>query len=225
MEINGRRSSVGVNDFVFIYPGQHHESLDTDEDEYELFDIKFSTAEPVNADVVPVIPNLLKVANTAGVISALERLTRAKALRQDGNDIVVLVYLAELLMLVSEESRRSSTAVAFESDIDLSIQQAVDYINLHFNEQLRIDDLAGLVHISPSHFAATFKRIIGVSPIEMLIRTRISRAKEFLQYTNFPIKRIASECGFNSTQYFARLFCKREGVSPKDYRANLRPSD
>ena len=221
IDVNGNRFDVGRDDFVFIYPREHHESFDTDNDEYELFDIKFSTTNAIDRNIIPKIPTVISIRNTAGIISSLERLSRSKAL---GVTSTTLIYLVELLMLLVEESKRTERTVSVQTDMDLSIEQAVEYISLHYNEQITIDELASLVHVSPSHFAATFKETKGISPIEMLIRTRISRAKEFLEYTNFPTKRIASECGFNSTQYFARLFSKRVGQSPKQFRSTVHHS-
>ena len=221
IEVDGTRSAVGPDDFVFIFPEEYHESFDTDDDEYELFDIKFSAIEGIDRKFVPNIPTVINVRNTAGIISSLERLSRSKAL---GKSTTSLIYLVELLMLLTEESVRTEQAVSVQTDMDLSIEQAVEYISLHYHEQITIDELASLVHVSPSHFAATFKETTGVSPIELLIRTRISRAKEFLEFTNFPTKRIAAECGFNSTQYFARLFCQRVGLSPKQYRSTVHRS-
>ena len=119
------------------------------------------------------------------------------------------------------QAKKASRCIAEIGDQILSPE---DSAVSHYNEQITIDELASLVHVSPSHFAATFKETKGISPIEMLIRTRISRAKEFLEYTNFPTKRIASECGFNSTQYFARLFSKRVGQSPKQFRSTVHHS-
>ena len=222
IEVDGKLRHIGPDDFVFVNPGELHTSLDTDQAEYELVDIKFSRNDGSGPGGLPPIPTVTHFKNSAAVISATERLINVRLLRRSGNHPLVLVYLAELMLLAFEESNRRSGSRPVLSNVELSVRQAADYIALHYDKQITIRELADLVHMSPSHFAAVFKNTMGTSPIEMLIQTRLTQATDLLRHSNFPVKHIAAVCGFGSSQYFARLLLKRRGLSPRDFREGSR---
>ena len=71
--------------------------------------------------------------------------------------------------------------------------------------------------MSPSHFSKQFKSITGVGLSEYINVSRISKAEKLLRKTNKPITEIATECGFNDSNYFAAVFKKIKGTTPKKY--------
>ena len=71
--------------------------------------------------------------------------------------------------------------------------------------------------IGPSYFSKQFKAITGVGLIEYLNLTRITAAEKLLTETNRPITEVAMECGFNDSNYFAAVFKKIKGITPKKF--------
>jgi AraC-like DNA-binding protein len=84
-----------------------------------------------------------------------------------------------------------------------------------------VEKLAEMVGMSPNYFATKFTKFYKISPIEMLIQTRMHHARELLKHTRLSITEIAKLCGFNSSQYFAKIFSKREHLSPKEFRNKM----
>lgn len=98
------------------------------------------------------------------------------------------------------------------------LSPALDYIRLHFREPLRLDTLAGLVHLAPSHFSVAFKRAFGVAPSQAILRRRLENSQRLLTESPLLVKEIAFESRFESEAYFSRLFAAKVGMSPTEYR-------
>lgn len=81
-----------------------------------------------------------------------------------------------------------------------------------------IDWAAHETCMSRSSFQHHYKEQFGVTFIQDLIESRISRAKMLLTITNMPIQNVAGQCGYRSYEHFARQFREMVGCSPGDYR-------
>ena len=92
------------------------------------------------------------------------------------------------------------------------------YIDNHFKENLTLDQLAQMVHISKYHLAHTFQEEFHISPISYLISRRIQESHFLLQETDHTISQIAQILGFSSLSYFSQSFRRLEGISPIEFR-------
>lgn len=101
------------------------------------------------------------------------------------------------------------------------IQRSVEHIHAHFGDDLSIDELARDAHCSVSHFSRIFKREIGYSPKDYLIKTRIDKSRKLLQDSSDSITGIAFRCGFATSAHFSDSFKKITGVSPSEYRKSF----
>jgi AraC-like DNA-binding protein len=81
-----------------------------------------------------------------------------------------------------------------------------------------IEDLAADSGLSRSRFYEVFKDCSGVSPYQYHLQLRMSRAKELLRGSALSIKEIAAVLRFSSVYQFSRIFKKKMGVSPSQYR-------
>jgi len=98
-------------------------------------------------------------------------------------------------------------------------RQVVTYIEDHLAEDLSLSDIAAVVHLSPYHFARTFKEAVGVSPHQYVIGRRVERAKLLLATTNWPLTVIAHMVGFAHESHFAQHFKRLTGLTPSSYRS------
>lgn len=98
------------------------------------------------------------------------------------------------------------------------IRMAKQYINERYMEQIRLDDMAELVHLNPAYFSTIFKKETGLNFSDYLISYRIDIAKELLKSTNLSIAEIALKIGYSETKYFSKLFNKVVGIKPSQYR-------
>lgn len=92
------------------------------------------------------------------------------------------------------------------------------YLDEHFREKITLDELAGIFYIDKYYLTRRFKQYYGTTVNAYLQQLKITHAKHLLRFTEHSIEEIASECGIDDPNYFARLFKKIEGTSPGNFR-------
>ena len=108
-----------------------------------------------------------------------------------------------------------------EGDIS-QLNAVLNYIDEHLDAELRLADLAAMVHVSPAYFSTLFKRFNGVSPVEYIIHKRVQRAIELIRTTPQNLTEIAMACGFNNGTNFYKAFRRVTGRTPASYRHKRR---
>jgi AraC family transcriptional regulator len=98
------------------------------------------------------------------------------------------------------------------------ITRALRHIEAHCEQPLSLDTLAGLAAMSPYHFLRTFRILVGMTPHQYVLRTRLHRAALLLRRTEQPVAGIAFDCGFGDLSTFNRRFRRVMGASPSAYR-------
>ena len=83
-----------------------------------------------------------------------------------------------------------------------------------------MEELAGLLNLSPSRFHVVYKAMFGISPVKDIIYNRIQSAKNMLVATDFPIAEIGEKLGYLNTNHFIRQFKSVVKHTPLVYRKN-----
>ena len=99
------------------------------------------------------------------------------------------------------------------------------FIRKNYQHRLKVSEIAEKFHYTRNHLFALFKKEYGISPQEYLLNYRIEKAKQLLsnKQHNLIIKEIADSVGFDDPLYFSRIFRKRVGVSPTEYKKTHKP--
>ena len=98
------------------------------------------------------------------------------------------------------------------------IRPAIEYMAQRFKEDITVEQLAELAHLSKSHFMRCFRQAVGIGAIEHLSKLRIHAACEALSDSADQISDIAFACGYSNLSNFNRQFLKKVGCSPREYR-------
>ena len=98
------------------------------------------------------------------------------------------------------------------------VRRVTEYIEQNLDKELRLAELAGLVCMSPFHFARLFKRSTGEPPHRFVIQQRIARASAFLAQPEPSIAEISRRVGFRTPSHFTTVFRRVSGVTPSGYR-------
>jgi AraC-like DNA-binding protein len=101
---------------------------------------------------------------------------------------------------------------------DQMLNQVKDYMDHHYIEELTVEKLSTLAHMSMSSFAHQFKKRSGFSPVQYIIRLRVGKAQQLLFSTDDSITDISMQVGFDNLSYFNNQFKKFTGMSPQNYR-------
>ena len=106
-------------------------------------------------------------------------------------------------------------------DLDMA-EQSIQYMKRELKTKLSLQQLADQAGLSASYYTAEFKRKTGRPPLDYLIHLKIQHACQLLDHSKFKIKEICNMVGFNDQYYFSRVFNKIMGMSPKQYRKQLK---
>ena len=98
------------------------------------------------------------------------------------------------------------------------IRRAIQYIAQNFASPISLEDVAKYVHLNPAYFSTLFKQSTGSSFKEYLNMVRIEESKRLLTNTDYSIINIAVSTGFEDQSYFAKVFKRYTGLTPKQYR-------
>ena len=98
------------------------------------------------------------------------------------------------------------------------ILKVKEYIDKNYQEDIRLSDLADMVGMTATSFSRFFKLRTGRHVSEYMIDVRLGHATRALVDSTDSISEISYACGFNNVSYFNRIFKKRKGCSPKEFR-------
>ncbi len=95
-----------------------------------------------------------------------------------------------------------------------------NFINENYQHEIRLSDMASLVGMSPSAFSRFFKLHTGRNLTDYIIDMRLGYASRQLVDSTDSIAEISYSCGFNNLSNFNRIFRKKKGCSPSEFREN-----
>lgn len=98
-----------------------------------------------------------------------------------------------------------------------AVQDAVNYIDLHFSEKLTLNDVADFVGLSSSYLSRVIKKETSCNFVDILNRIRIEKASMLLSEEHMKIYEVAQSVGFENSAYFYQIFKKYKGMTPKEY--------
>jgi AraC family transcriptional regulator len=98
------------------------------------------------------------------------------------------------------------------------LRKVTEYIHGEIDRDMTITQLAATAGLSPAYFSQMFRRSTGRTPHQFVLHCRIQRAKEMLRTSDKKIIEVAIDCGFQTSQHFARVFQKLCNAKPTEYR-------
>lgn len=104
---------------------------------------------------------------------------------------------------------------------DHRVLHVIDYVQENICQPLTVETLAAVVCMSPLNLIRTFRRNMGVTPLQYVLRKKVQHAQSLLLSTQMPVSAIAAAAGFNDVSYFIRIFKKKLGFTPQEYRERL----
>ncbi|MFA6009857.1 MAG: AraC family transcriptional regulator [Desulfobacteraceae bacterium] len=101
------------------------------------------------------------------------------------------------------------------------LNRIIDYINDNLDEDISLETIARVVDLSPTYFAALFKKSTGLAPHQYVMTRRLEKAKDLLHHTKKTIADIAIQTGFSDQSHLTRLLRRHTGLTPKEIRNRI----
>jgi AraC-like DNA-binding protein len=173
----------------------------------ELVDTIGDQADVWRIGAAPPLPELVVLGELAQAA--------AKGRSDIGLDEVGQMFASRFVEVVSGQSEKSVTAAG--RDRRRAVETAL-WIDAHSHRQIDLDDAAAQAGISPFHFLRLFSNVLGVTPHQYLVRSRLRHAARLLSDDDRSVTDIAYDVGFGDLSNFVRTFHRAAGVSPRRFR-------
>ncbi len=100
------------------------------------------------------------------------------------------------------------------------IERTIEYMNQSFHKPISLNEVSKLANMTDVSFSRFFKARTGISFMDSLLEMRLGHASRLLIDTTQAVAEVAYNCGFNNISNFNRLFKKKKGCTPKEFREN-----
>lgn len=226
LELYGKTYKLRAGEMFFLDLSAIHSYYADPDDPWELLWVRFGGAQTsyyfklLHADEQPIIT----ASDAERTLRLFEKLYALFQSRPPGLEFIASSLITQILtdMVMVHLDRNHSKAVSLELLYPAEIQLALEYIEAHYPSDMKVEDVARFVHLSPYHLSRLFKRYTNHTIVEYIIKYRIIISKQLLTTTSMAIGEIAEHVGICNQSYFAMLFKKHEGITPKEYRQYIR---
>ncbi|NBD24225.1 AraC family transcriptional regulator [Paenibacillus glycinis] len=145
---------------------------------------------------------------------------RAYALLTDKPySLPVLVHVSQALGQLLGRIGLGVGGSARDRKRESDLERAIRYLGDRLAESVSLPELAAHTGLSKQHLIYLFNQETGFPPIEYFLRMKMQKAGQLLSLTGLTVKEIAASVGIPDPYYFSRLFKKRMGVPPTEYRS------
>ena len=175
----------------------------------------------------PLVPEIDLMIGDAGGGISLQRLRSAVAeifralnetLRDERGKAAECLQRAEALLEIVEQPQAPASSIAPQGLAPWQIRRVLTHVNSNLDTTIRNKDLAAVARLCESHFNVAFRKSVGQSPHEYIIRRRMERAQGLMLSTDKALSEIAADCGLADQPHFTRLFRRVVGESPAAWR-------
>lgn len=158
-------------------------------------------------------------------ISIRDSILRISKLYEVKAETYEIDILIEMFMIVKKIHLNMSNNSKFSYYDKLNydrIRTIMLFIENNYNSELTLNDIANQVHLCKNECCRIFKHYMFQSLFDFILDIRIEKSINFLMESSYSISEIASMVGFNDSNYFSRIFKKKKGLSPTQYRKKLK---
>lgn len=217
-----------AGDVFFMHPGTNHYVKKIDDIEYHYYAIVFdasvfgkegdagrSTLESIR------VSRMIKVPEP--VLKKLKEATELKKQNSFGHEIIVKTVLFDIISYILRSNQYVEISDNLRADQRHNvnaIEVTLEYIRTHYKENITLDEILQITSYSKSHFIRLFKKHMGMNLTDYINKYRIEKSCLELIYTSKNVTEIATENGFNTVQYFSKMFKNYMKCTPKQYQRN-----
>lgn len=143
---------------------------------------------------------------------------------EPGRELMLKTYVMKLIVIFlkathQQDSPPKDSDFSFDTyDKAIIVNTLISFINENYKKEISLDTISKNIYLSPVYISKVFKEEMGESPINYLIKVRLSKAHEMLMDGRLSIKAVAKNVGYYDAYYFSKLYKKYYNVSPSKSR-------
>jgi AraC family 4-hydroxyphenylacetate 3-monooxygenase operon regulatory protein len=171
------------------------------------------------------IPNVeLDPAETVIIQSLFDQIKDELEWKESSGEEMIRTYLKQIIIRATrkwkKQNLKTDTVNIPNNELDV-FRDFSRYLEIHFRKKHQVADYAELLHIAPKTLTHKFKNLHLESPNQFIINRILLEAKRLLFYTDKSVKEIAYDLGYEDPAYFNRLFTKKTGNTPSNFKKKL----
>lgn len=216
--INGQERVVTAGNIVVYLPGQPQEYVYFKDDKTDVYWVHF-TGNDVERIIdyynIRLSENIIYIGTSPDYQWLFGQIIQEMQLCRPRFEELISLLLRNIFILISRNLIGANRA---NNSLENEVELAMHYFRENYRSEVNVEDYALSRGMSASNFYRVFKQISGSTPLQFILKLRLSNAQNLLENSNLTIAEIASEVGYENPLYFSRLFHKHIGVSPSEYR-------
>ncbi len=216
--IDSKRHEMQPQRLLVVRPGEPHRAICRTR-RLTLLSLHVEAHLPGGGDVFDLLPPPRLQAVWPS--SRLDRYLRGaidEFSRPDPQRIGLMMRSWARLVVLELFADNAARRLLAHRQVDPLIAAVLEELTRHLDQPPALDDLAAWAGYSPQHLNRTFRRTLGVTPLQYLARMRMQAASRLLMEDRLSVAAIARKVGIDDPYYFSRLFKQHFGQSPTQYR-------
>lgn len=216
--INGQERVVSAGNIIVYLPGQPQEYVYYKDDKTDVFWVHFTGSDVeriIDCYNIRLPENILYIGTSPDYQWLFGQIIQEMQLCRPRFEELISLLLRNIFILISRNLIKANRA---DNSLENEVELAMHYFRENYRSEINVEDYALSRGMSASNFYRVFKQISGSTPLQYILKLRLSNAQNLLENSNLSIAEIASAVGYENPLYFSRLFNKHIGVSPSEYR-------
>lgn len=230
--VNGEVTELNEGDMIFVNSARLHYGFWEQKEECEflcvllglelLSDVPDSVISKLIGNNSPsyIIFNGSDIEDKA-IINRLTRLNTICEQQKDGYEFSAVSLCYETANSLFERCTVSAKELPENSRKLSELHAMIGFIQKHYTEKLSLADISAAGQVCRSKCFDLFKEFVGKTPFDYLSEYRISKSLDLLKGGDMNVTQVALNCGFGNPSYYAEVFRKYIGQSPKKYQQDL----
>lgn len=234
-KVSDKLYPIAAGDVFFFRPNEAHCITDIDERGMELLNLHIAPyylytnfESAINSEYIkilstnfPLISNKINDTLPEEQADEIRRLIFSirKEFETQLSDYVTMIknYISSFFITLSRVYKEKRISQGEKQNYQKTVS-SIAYIDRNFKAEITLDEISASVGYSRCYFSSIFKKCMGMSVWDYICIKRIEEALSLIKNTDKNILEIATECGFNNTVNFNKVFRKYTNLSPSSFR-------
>ncbi len=216
--INGQERVVSAGNIIVYLPGQPQEYVYFKDDKTDVYWVHFTGSDVekiIDYYNIRLSENIIYIGTSPDYQWLFGQIIQEMQLCRPRFEELISLLLRNIFILISRNLIKANRA---DNSLENEVELAMHYFRENYRSEINVEDYALSRGMSASNFYRVFKQISGSTPLQFILKLRLSNAQNLLENSNLTIAEISNDVGYENPLYFSRLFHKHIGVSPSEYR-------